>query len=518
MFNSPRRPAFTIIALAGSALAASCGLATIPAAMASAASAPATPFTQCPAIGAAPSCEILLVVNADNTVSVYGDKSVGPFDGSDDTLVGIVNDSTAAVKAVTVSGPGSGLSGFDSDGICGGAYGSWTGSSGCPYGSTGYEGPGTSFVTSPSLPDSAEVDFGAGLAPGKSAYFSLEGALTSAQLTAREGSLRQRYVALGDSYSSGEGDPPFLPGTDTKANQCHRSAQAYGPLMQKHLNITGSDFTFDACSGAILADFLTAFHGTGQYTDGAQLDAIAPAGSPSTDTGLITLSVGGNDAGFPDILHACIRGLGNYVSQNHCLSTMKSDLATATKFLQQGGTVLLDTKQNSYKSCNAICVAFWSNLDHLISGERYQVVTMPSLTRLYQDIHQRAPQAEIRVLQYPHLFPANPPAQCQVGELATPFHTFKYNIDQAEMTAANNAADSLDTIIANAVSGAQALGINIKAVDARPDFASHELCGSAPWINGLILTSSLIPSASPYSFHPNPAGQSDFAKLFEAGL
>jgi hypothetical protein len=133
------------------------------------------------------------VVNPDNTVSVYGDPSVGPFDGSDDTLVGIVNDSTAAVKAVTVSGPGSGLSGFDGDGICSGNYGTWTGSSGCPYGPTGYEGPGTSFVTNPSLPDSAEVDFTGGLAPGKSAYFSLEGALTSAQLTAREGSLGTHY-------------------------------------------------------------------------------------------------------------------------------------------------------------------------------------------------------------------------------------------------------------------------------------------------------------------------------------
>jgi hypothetical protein len=190
---SVRRRAFSFIALTTSALVISSGLAIVPAATASAAGAPAAPFTQCPAVGADPSCEILLVVNPGNTVSVYGDPSVGPFDGSDDTLVGIVNDSSAAVKAVTVSGPGSGLSGFDGDGICSGDYGTWNGSSSCPYGPTGYEGPGTSFVTSPSLPDSAEVDFTGGLAPGKSAYFSLEGALTSAQLTAREGSLGKHY-------------------------------------------------------------------------------------------------------------------------------------------------------------------------------------------------------------------------------------------------------------------------------------------------------------------------------------
>jgi hypothetical protein len=185
MFTFRWRPV-RAAAVAVSAVGIGWGLAAAPAANAAV---PSPPFTQCPAIANSPSCEILLVVNSDNTVSVTGDPSVGPFDGSDDTLVGIVNDSSAAVKAVTVSGPGSDLSGFDGDGICSGDYGSWAGSTGCPYGTTGYEGPGASFVTSPSLPNSAEVDFSGGLAPGASAYFSLEGALTSAELAAREGSL-----------------------------------------------------------------------------------------------------------------------------------------------------------------------------------------------------------------------------------------------------------------------------------------------------------------------------------------
>jgi hypothetical protein len=185
-----------VSAITTATLMAGATLAVIPAVTAAAATAPAPPFGECPAIGASPSCEILLVVNPDNTVSVYGDPSVGPFDGSDDTLVGIVNDSTAAVKAVTVSGPGSDLSGFDGDGICSGDYGTWSGSSGCPYGPTGYEGLGTSFVTDPTLPDSAEVDFAGGLAPKASAYFSLEGALTSAELTAREGTLQESHYEL----------------------------------------------------------------------------------------------------------------------------------------------------------------------------------------------------------------------------------------------------------------------------------------------------------------------------------
>lgn len=195
---------YKILAAAASALAVGGVMAVAPAIPAGATTTPATPYAECPAIGSSPSCEILLVVNANNTVSVLGDSAVGTFDGSDDTLVGIINNSTAAVKAVTVTGPGSDLSGFDQDGICSGNYGTWTGSTGCPYGPTGYEGPGTSFVTDRSLPDSAEVDFAGGLAPGKTAYFSLEGALTQAELTAREGGLATFTVSGDDNSTVGE--------------------------------------------------------------------------------------------------------------------------------------------------------------------------------------------------------------------------------------------------------------------------------------------------------------------------
>ncbi len=43
---------------------------------------------------------------------------------------------------------------------------------------------------------------------------------------------QEGYVALGDSYSAGEGDRPYEPGTDTKTNTCHRSEKAY-PTMIK---------------------------------------------------------------------------------------------------------------------------------------------------------------------------------------------------------------------------------------------------------------------------------------------
>lgn len=139
------------------------------------------PYSQCPAVHYSPSCQILLTAQRDGSISVDQDGTVGQYDGGDDTLVGIVNSSAVPVDAITVSGVGSNLAGFDYDGLC--AFNS------CGYGPTGYEGPGTSFVTSPSSRDVAEVDFSPALAPGASGYFSLEGALTKAQLTVRTGHL-----------------------------------------------------------------------------------------------------------------------------------------------------------------------------------------------------------------------------------------------------------------------------------------------------------------------------------------
>lgn len=181
---------------------------------ASADTATTPPFTQCAPVGYDRSCSILLDVDADNSVSVLTDPSVGPFDGADDTLVGIVNDSTAPVTAVTVTGPGTDLSGFDYDGLCDAYYGDGS-PLGCPFGPTGYEGPGTSLRTDPSLPDEAEVDFSPALRPGQSAYFSLEGALAYAQLTARQGGLQQRGVqvlfvhGLAENNQHGQGPDDF---------------------------------------------------------------------------------------------------------------------------------------------------------------------------------------------------------------------------------------------------------------------------------------------------------------------
>lgn len=165
--------------LLGAALLAA-PMATLAATPAQAAP-PAPPFNQCPPVGADTSCAILLVINPDGTVTAVSDPSQGPFDGSEDTLIGVQNNSSTSVPSLHLAGAPNPEApfGFDGDGLCAGYT---PAPAGCPFGPTGYEGPNTSFSGIAADALSGDVNFTGGLAPGASAYFSLESAIDATTL------------------------------------------------------------------------------------------------------------------------------------------------------------------------------------------------------------------------------------------------------------------------------------------------------------------------------------------------
>jgi lysophospholipase L1-like esterase len=100
------------------------------------------------------------------------------------------------------------------------------------------------------------------------------------------------YVAMGDSFSSGEGSPnPF---DDSK---CHRSRSAYAARLAEAAPMKG--FGFFACTGARIADILT----QARFREPPQIRLLPAA------TSLLTLSIGGNDIGFSKILLTCLSPL-----------------------------------------------------------------------------------------------------------------------------------------------------------------------------------------------------------------
>jgi hypothetical protein len=321
------------------------------------------PFTQCPTVGADTSCQILIVVT-DQAVTVYGDSAMGPYDGSDDTLVGVENDSLTSVSAITVSGPGSGLAGLDGDGLC--TYGV----GGCPFGTTGYEGPGTTIVTDGTHPDAAEIDFTGGLAPGAATYFSLEGALTSASLTARQGHLngdgRLTIAVLGDSYSAGNGARPY-----SGPSGCYRSNTNWSAIYESWLRSLGDtvDLTNRACSGATtnlltqpnprgkIGDFPTCsdtyqespdehltdagsggiFHPHTRSCNGT-LDPQVQALSSTTD--LVLLTFGGDDLKFANIVQDCFGPQSGAMACKNDVDWANQQLPTIAANLQSDLTTI----------------------------------------------------------------------------------------------------------------------------------------------------------------------------------
>src|SRR2546427_584504 len=79
------------------------GLAITPAP--ASAQVPTPPFTQCPPVGFDTSCAVLIVFNPDGSRATLVDPLQPPFDGIEDTLIGVQNNSTGSITALVLSGP-----------------------------------------------------------------------------------------------------------------------------------------------------------------------------------------------------------------------------------------------------------------------------------------------------------------------------------------------------------------------------------------------------------------------------
>ncbi|GHH83669.1 lipase 1 [Streptomyces sulfonofaciens] len=142
------------------------------------------------------------------------------------------------------------------------------------------------------------------------------------------------YVALGDSYSSGNGAGNY----DSSSGDCHRSLSSY-PYLWKNAHAPSS-FADTACSGAVTTDVTN-----------SQLGPL------NASTGLVSLTIGGNDAGFADVMTTCVTG-----SDSTCVNRVSQ-------------------------------------------AESYAQNTLPArLDATYNAIHAKAPNAKVVVLGYPRIY------------------------------------------------------------------------------------------------------------------
>ncbi len=223
------------------------------------------------------------------------------------------------------------------------------------------------------------------------------------------------YAALGDSYSAGEGVPAnrFDPDTNTSQNACHRSADAY---PRQFAAAARQPVAHLACSGAVMDNIVS----TSRYNEGPQLGRLP------TDASLVTITIGGNDAGFADVLTHCV------------------------------------TRQG--------CEDYYTQGDHNVVDDRIDAL-QPRLTDLYRRIQQRAPAAYVVVLTYPNIFTPTGAGQGCLGEGALPASDIEWLIRES---------NHLDNVI---VTAARLAGVNV--LDERYAFAGHEICSASPYVDGI---------------------------------
>ncbi|WP_329009134.1 SGNH/GDSL hydrolase family protein [Micromonospora rifamycinica] len=162
-----------------------------------------------------------------------------------------------------------------------------------------------------------------------------------------------RYVALGDSYTSG----PLIP---TQVDRtCLRSNRNYPSLVAASAG--SSSFVDVSCSGATTDDILFGDGGSSAAALPPQLSAV------TADTALVTVQIGGNDIGFSSIISDCAQA-----SFSSPLGSPCKDLYTA------GGTDQLRARITA---------------------------TAPKVTAVLQAVRQAAPAARIVVLGYPAIVP-----------------------------------------------------------------------------------------------------------------
>ena len=205
------------------------------------------------------------------------------------------------------------------------------------------------------------------------------------------------YVALGDSYSSGVGTRSYI----NDGTTCQRSTYAYPSLIAA---ARGYALNFRACSGAKVADVTS-----------TQLSAL------SASTAYVTISVGGNDAGFSSVLTTCAQ------------PWWASD-------------------------CNGAIDRAQSYIKNTLPG---------SLGTLYAAIRTRAPHATVVVVGYPRIFNGE---DCNALTWFSP----------SEESRLNATADLLDSVTSSA---ATAKGFGFANPVSR--FVGHAVCDSPEWINGL---------------------------------
>jgi lysophospholipase L1-like esterase len=272
-----------------------------------------------------------------------------------------------------------------------------------------------------------------------------------------------KYVALGDSYSSGFGLTPL---TGAPVPGCAQSSSDFPHQVAARLSM---DLTDVSCAGATTNNVLGEPQVTADGTAPAQISALSP------DTDVVTITVGGNDIGFAGIAATCLATspLGPLV-----LHPESSNCATLL-----GGSIEVND----------------------------DVAAVPlAIVSTIAQVRIAAPNAKVFIVEYPTIAPDL--AHTPLGGCFTP--AFGDNTTEAEENAFPFTVLDVPFLHAvegtlNAVLDSVATGTGATLVPTFAASADHSACaGDDAYINGITVIDSATnpPTVAPGALHPNAVG------------
>jgi lysophospholipase L1-like esterase len=264
---------------------------------------------------------------------------------------------------------------------------------------------------------------------------------------ARDEQAVRSYVALGDSYAAG----PLVPVQTGEPLGCLRSTGNYPSVVARTIGV--ADFRDVSCSSAT-TEHLAGSQVTPLGVNPPQLDALGP------DTELVTLTVGGNDIGFGDIVSECARR-----------SPLQPTGSACRDFYTSGGSDELTQRIDE---------------------------AAPQVAAALAAIESRSPDAQVLLVGYPAILPDEGPGCFPV----VPF-------SPGDVDYLRGVEKDLNAMLVE-----QAAGTGVEYVDTYTPSIGRDVCqpATSKWIEGLVPTSPAAP------IHPNARGMAGIGAVVAAAV
>ncbi|MEE2035736.1 SGNH/GDSL hydrolase family protein [Nocardiopsis sp. CT-R113] len=264
-----------------------------------------------------------------------------------------------------------------------------------------------------------------------------------------EAALWGNYVALGDSYSSGDGAGDYDPDT-AEPGGCWRSENAYPRVIGEEFDFAGS-LAFYACSSHKGKDMLSQVG-----TPESQIERV------TENTSLVTIGIGGNDLGFTPVLRTCI---------------VRMPLLESSVCVEQEED--LESRMDAFEE---------------------------TLAEVLGEIRDRAPDARVLVLGYPRLFPEEPPGMYYT--LTVSDQVWLNSVAERFNERIRDGVYAVD----GDVYGGRRTG-SVEYVNTFSALNGYEVSAEESWLNGIVLgqlgEGLRVDRAS---FHPTAMGQMSIAE------